>query len=89
MILSCVTAYELMQCTLNSPIFYHFIVHLVLKHTINVVTWLYVQPSYVIDFMTTTVPNIDFDTNRRLISKSINYDSKRFVTSHLYTEDEL
>ena len=39
----------------------------------NVVNWLYVEPSYFIDFMTTNVPNIhdvdiDFDTNRRLIA---------------------
>ena len=40
MILSCVTAYELMQYTLSYNIFRRFIVHLVLEHIINVVTWL-------------------------------------------------
>ena len=33
MILSCVTAYELMQYTLSYNIFRRFIVHVVLEHT--------------------------------------------------------
>ena len=72
MILSCVTAYELMQFTLNYIIFRHFIVHLVLEHIKNVATWLSAERSYFTDCMTATVPNIhvdiDFDTNRPLIS---------------------
>ena len=69
MILSWDTAYELMRYTLSYNIFGHVIAHLVLEHTINVVTGLSVW--YLIDF-TTTVPDIhvdmDSDTNRRLIS---------------------
>ena len=41
-ILSCRTAGELMRCTLSYDIFGHFIAHLVLEHTINVVTGLFV-----------------------------------------------
>ena len=63
-------AYEWMQ-RISSYMFGHFIVHLVLENTINVVTWLSVLPLYFIDF-TTTVPNrhvdIDSDTDHHLIS---------------------
>ena len=46
MILSCGTAYAFMRYTLSYNIFGHFIAHLVLEHTINIVTCMIVDRFY-------------------------------------------
>ena len=64
MILSCDTAYELMQCTFN--------VHLSLEDTINVVTWQWGWPLDFRDSTSTPISyvyvDVDFDTHLWLIS---------------------
>ena len=81
MLLSCGTAYELMQCVL-SYIFCHFIAHLLLGHTANVhvMSWLSVKPSYFIhycDFLMGAMAFSNHHPHDSLLNRLFRHRSKK------------